>query len=165
MRTYVATSLHDEHMATLRLIEGLEALLGQHGPATPPAVAEAPAATVLRDLERAVALEIGPHFHFEEAFLFPRFIAAGEQEMVALLLDEHAEIRPLALRLAELAQQCRDVGFTQQQWAAFSTAGADFAARLVSHIEKEEMAMLPALDDLLDAETDGALSLALADLR
>ena len=31
------------------------------------------------------------------------------------------------------------------------------AERLVSHVQKEELSMLPALDDLLDDETDEAL--------
>ena len=161
MRTHVATTLHDEHMATLQLIGRLEALLGQRQPD----IADAPTAALLRDLVRAVTLEIGSHFRFEEVFLFPRLLDAGEHEMISLLTEEHERIRPLALRLAALARHRRNELVTPQQWAEFTTTGADFTDRLASHVQKEEMGMLPVLDDLLDAETDGTLALALAGLR
>jgi hypothetical protein len=37
--------------------------------------------------------------------------------------------------------------------------GLELAERLVSHVQKEEMSMLPALEDLLDEETDAALAM------
>lgn len=160
MRTHTAQALHDEHMATLRLMERLEALLGRPEPDAP-----ARMAPVLRDIERAVALEIGPHFDFEEHSVFPHLRDAGADEMIALLTEEHAQIQPLALRLATLARSCREAGFTPAQSAEFGMVAADLTARLVSRVQKEEMGMLPVLDDLLDPDTDGALSLALAALR
>ena len=165
LQTHVTRTLHDEHMATLRLIERLDALLGRHGPGSIPDIAEAGTAALLRDFARAVALEIGPHFDFEEVYLFPRLLDAGEREMVSLLSEEHGRIRPVALRLAELARLGGEAGFATPQWAEFSAAGADLSESLASHVQKEEMGMLPILDDLLDAETDGMLALALAELR
>ena len=41
--------------------------------------------------------------------------------------------------------------------SSFTTAGLEFAERLSSHAQKEEMSMLPALDNLLDADTDAEL--------
>jgi hypothetical protein len=38
----------------------------------------------------------------------------------------------------------------------------ELAERLVSHVQKEEMSMLPALDDLLDEDADRELVLAYA---
>ena len=38
----------------------------------------------------------------------------------------------------------------------------ELVERQVAHIQKETMALLPLLDDLLDAETDGQLALEYA---
>lgn len=165
MQTHVARSLHDEHMATLALLGRLEALLGRHGPAVVPDAASPVVAALLRDVECAVAREIGPHFDFEEAELFPRLADAGAGEMVTLLVEEHGQLLALAQRLAALAGQARASGFAQAPWAAFHAAAAALTGQLAAHVEKEEMGLLPALDDLLDTETDGTLSLALADRR
>jgi hemerythrin-like domain-containing protein len=165
MRTHTTRSLHDEHMATLALLGRLETLLGRHGPAARPDTTSAPVAALLRDLVHAVALEVGPHFAFEESHLFPLLTDAGEREMVALLLEEHAELLPRAGRLAELAQEGQLRGFGAAEWAEFHAAGAALTGALTAHVEKEEMAMLPALDVLLDAETDGRFAMEYAELR
>ncbi len=165
MQTHVARSLHDEHMATLALLARLEALLGRHGPAMEPDAAAAPVAALLRELARAVALELGPHFTFEESHLFPLLADSGAQEMVALLTAEHAELLPSARRLAELAHQGQAQGFGPARWAEFHALGATLAGALAAHVEKEEMGLLPALDALLDAETDGRLAMEYAALR
>ncbi len=162
MRTHVASLLHDDHMATLALIGRLEALLGRHGPASAPDASSVPVATLLRDVEQAVAREIRPHFAFEEAELFPRLAEAGLDELVELLVAEHAALLPLADRAVELAGRGRGrgAGFTPVVWVEFHTVAATLAGQLAAHVEKEEMGLLPALDDLLDAETDTALALA-----
>ena len=160
MRTHVASLLHDDHMATLALIGRLETLLGRHGPASAPDGAAVPVATLLRDVEQAVAREIRPHFAFEEGELFPRLAEAGLDELVALLVAEHAALLPLADRVVELASRGRGAGFAPVVWVEFHTVAATLAGQLAAHVEKEEMGLLPALDDLLDAETDTALALA-----
>jgi len=165
METYVARSLHDEHMATLALLARLEALLGRHGPAAAPDAAAGPVAALLAELARAVALELGPHFTFEETHLFPLLADSGADEMVALLAEEHVQLLPHAQTLAALARQGLALGFGPAPWAAFHAAGAALAGPLAAHVEKEEMGLLPALDALLDAETDGRLALELAALR
>ena len=165
MKTYIARSLHDEHMATLALLARLESLLGRYGPAMVPDAATASVAPLLRGLVSAVALEVGPHFAFEESHLFPLLAEFGEDEMVALLTAEHAELLPCAQRLAGLARQAQVDGFGPVGWAAFHAAGAALTGSFAAHVEKEEMGLLPALDALLDAETDGRLALELAALR
>lgn len=162
MQTHIARSLHDEHMATVARLVRLESLLGRYGPATVP---DAPVAPLLRDLVFAVELEIGPHFAFEESHLFPLLAEAGENEMVALLTAEHADILPCAQRLAGLARQGQAEGFGPVTWAAFHTAGATLTGSLAAHVDKEEMALLPALDARLDAETDGRFAMEYAALR
>ena len=165
MHTHVARSLHDEHMATLALLARLETLLGRHRPALPPDTADPPVATLLRDLARAIALEIGPHFAFEESHLFPLLAEAGENEMVTLLTDEHATLLPCAQRLADLARQGQARGFAAAPWMEFHAAGAMLAGALAAHVDKEEMGLLPALDALLDAEADGRFAMEYAALH
>ena len=165
METHIARTLHDDHMAALALIERLEALLGHHGPGYAPAAATPAVAALLRDCDRAIGLEIGPHFDFEETELFPRLDAAGAEGMVMVLMAEHEHIRPLAQTLVDLARQGQSRGFVSSSWVEFHATGAAFAGQLAAHIAKEEMGLLPALDDILDPETDAALALTFANRR
>jgi iron-sulfur cluster repair protein YtfE (RIC family) len=162
---HVSRSLHEDHVATIAILERLETLLGRHRATKPPDAAAPEVASLLKDLIRAIDAEIGTHFAFEEEFVFPRLAAAGDSEMGAVLIDEHKAILPLAKRLVEAAQRARAGGFSGALWAEFHGTGAELVERLVSHIQKEEMGLLPALDDLLDDEGDGALALELAARR
>ena len=164
-RTHIARSLHDEHTTTLALLARLETLLGRHGPAAPPDAAESPVASLLRALARAVTADLQPHFAFEETHLFPLLAESGATEMVGLLTEEHARLLPCAHTLAACARRGESRGFDPTTWAAFHAAGGAFAGPLAAHIEKEEMGLLSALDDLLDPETDGRLALVLAESR
>lgn len=141
----ISRQLHEEHAATLALWGRVEQSLasGAHD------------AALMREAAAALAGEIERHFEFEEAELFPRLAAAGEGDIAELLTEEHAAIRAAAARFMALAggdpprPELRPVAF-------------ELAERLVSHVQKEEMALLPALDDLLDADADRELQLAYA---
>lgn len=122
-------------------------------------------AAFLRELARAVELELGPHFAFEESHLFPFLAEAGAEEMAVLLTQEHAELLPRARRLAELARQGLGHTLDPARWAEFQAVGAALAGPLAAHVEKEEMGMLPALEAALDAETDGRFAMEYAGLR
>ncbi len=151
-RRHLCRALFEEHEATLALVARLEALLGRED-------ADG-AAPLLEELGAAVESELVPHFAFEEEEVFPLLEAAGEDEMAALLVEEHRWLLPLARRLKEVALAER--GFLSGE---FRAKGAALAAGLAAHIEKEDRALLPALDDLLDEEEDGRLSLELASRR
>lgn len=122
-------------------------------------------AALLKGLIFAVDREIGPHFAFEESHIFPILSEAGDREMCTVLLAEHGEILPLARHLAELAKRFGESGLGEELWAEFHALGAELDERLVAHIQKEEMGLLPALDDLLEEETDDRLALQFAELR
>jgi len=81
-------------------------------------------------------------------------------ELVDLLVAEHRALLPLADRAVALGSRGRAAGFAPEAWAEFHAVAAALAGQLAAHVEKEEMALLPALDDLLDVETDSALALA-----
>ncbi len=164
-RRHVSRALHEDHVTTTAVLDRLEMLLGRHPPGRPPPQADADAARLLKDLIAALDSEIGPHFAFEEACIFPLLAEAGDGEMAAYLLEEHQAILPLARRLAEIAKSARGAGFAAGPWTQFHATGAELVERLASHVQKEEMGLLPALDDLLDEETDGRLAVAFAASR
>jgi hemerythrin-like domain-containing protein len=140
----VSRRLHEEHQATLALWGRVEASL----------VSGRPDAALLASAAAALAGEIERHFAFEETALFPRLAAAGEGDIAQLLGEEHAAIRAAGAQFIALVKQNR-------LDADLRSLGMELAERLVSHVQKEEMSMLPALDDLLDEESDMALAEAM----
>lgn len=141
----VSRRLHEEHVASIALWTRVEAALaaGKMDPA------------LMRTAAASLAEEIERHFAFEETELFPRLAAGGEGDIAELLLEEHSTIRLAAARLSDLV---RDNIFENETRAL----GLELAERLVSHVQKEEMSMLPVLDDLLDEDVDAELMMQLA---
>jgi iron-sulfur cluster repair protein YtfE (RIC family) len=142
---HVSRRLHEEHQATLALWARVEAALAARK--TDAALMRAAAASLAEEIER--------HFGFEEVALFPRLAAAGEGDIARLLAEEHVTIRAAAGQfIARVKEDAADEGLRP--------LGLELAERLVSHVQKEEMSMLPALDDLLDDETDESLAAEMA---
>jgi DUF438 domain-containing protein len=137
----VSRRLHEEHQATLALWARVEASLAARK--TDAALMRAAAAWLAEEIER--------HFGFEEAELFPRLAAAGEGDIAELLAEEHVTIRAAGEQFIALAKD-------NPSDERLRALGLELAERLVSHVQKEEMSMLPALDDLLDDETDESLA-------
>ena len=54
---------------------------------------------VAKRVGAAFARELAPHFCEEEDWLLPQLLAAGETELVARTLAEHAELRALVAQL------------------------------------------------------------------
>lgn len=145
--------LHEEHLATVQLWSRLEQTI----------VTRAPEAELLESLRRCSAAlddEVTRHFHFEERELFTRLAESGEGDIAELLAEEHETIRTAARSLRELLRLGQPDAAALQQLRAL---GLELAERLVAHVQKEEMALLPALEDLLDEETDRELALAYAE--
>lgn len=141
----VTRRLHEEHQATLALWARVEASLA----------AGRPDAALLRAAAAALEGEIGQHFEFEEKALFPRLAGAGEGDIAELLREEHVAIRAAAAGFIAAAK-------AEPPDKAVRVLGLEIAERLMSHVQKEEMSLLPALEDLLDEETDHELALAYA---
>jgi hemerythrin-like domain-containing protein len=145
--------LHEEHLATVQLWNRLEQAI----------VTRAPEAELLELLRRCTAAldeEVTRHFDFEERELFPRLADAGEGDIAELLSEEHETIRGAARSLRQLLALGKPDVTAMQRLRAL---GLELAERLVAHVQKEEMALLPALEDLLDEETDRELALAYAE--
>ena len=143
----VCRRLHEEHEAALALCARLEASLA----------AGRSDAALMRAAAAALAGEVERHFAFEEAELFPRLAAAGEGDLAELLREEHVTVRDAAGRFIALV---RENSFNNE----LRVVGLELAERLASHAQKEELSLLPALDDLLEEETDHELASAYASL-
>jgi hemerythrin-like domain-containing protein len=111
---------------------------------------------------RLIEEDTGRHFEFEERELFPRMAESGEGDIAALLEEEHDAIRAVAAEVLPLARTAAAGTLSDGEFDAFKRGVLEFVERQVSHIQKETMALLPLLDDLLDDDTDRELSLAYA---
>jgi len=142
---HISRRLHEEHDATLALWGRVEASLaaGRHD------------ALLLKSAAAALAQELDHHFRFEERELFPRLAAAGEGDIGELLQEEHEVIREAGRRFMDLVKD-------DPSRNEVKVLGLELAERLVAHVQKEEMSLLPALEDLLDEAADGELSVAYA---
>lgn len=152
---YTTRQLHQEHEATFDLCARLENTVA--GSKWPPAADNPAALAALRTIESTIALEVMRHFDFEEKSLFPLLTEAGEGDIAQLLLEEHMVIRECATDLAALLARARAAALDAPGWTSLANAARELAERLVAHAQKEEMALLPALDDMLDEDTDREL--------
>jgi iron-sulfur cluster repair protein YtfE (RIC family) len=151
--------LHDEHCAAIALMERLGQLIARHRESAPPDTADGAIAKLLSDLPVGLSGEVERHFAFEENELFPYLEAAGDAAIGVHLSDEHRAIRPLAARVSSLAREARVQGFDAGRWEEFSRTARELCDRLVTHAQKEEMALLPLIDESMDAETEDRLFL------
>ena len=157
-RSLVSRTLDDEHRANLALLDRVEQAFGRMR-----ARGSDELRTLAGALARQVEQDIGRHFAFEERELFPRMTDAGDGDMAALLALEHASIRAVADELLPLARAAEDGTLDAAGWDALARGALEIAERQVAHIQKESMALLPLLDDLLDENDDRELAFAYAE--
>ena len=149
----ISQTLHEEHRETVALMERLEQLIARHRRALPD-VKDRAIARLLSDLSTGVEAEVERHFAFEEARLFSYLAEVGDNEISAHLTDEHNAMRPLGRRIAHLSREGCAQGFDQDRWGELCRLGQELCERMLAHIQKEEMALLPLLDEMIDTETD-----------
>lgn len=149
----VCQKLHEEHAAVISLMERLaQCIAGQRD--TIPDASEPLLAKLLNDLAAELPGEVERHFAFEEAELFSYLSAAGNDAIGAHLTYEHGIIRPIGAALVNLIGDVRAHGFDAARWAEFRRLGQQLYDCLVPHARKEDMALLPMLDDLMDSEKE-----------
>jgi len=152
--------LDDEHRENLGLFGRVEEAFARaprgHAAGDPDLV------RLVGTLARQLEQEVAHHFDFEERELFPRLDGAGAGDLAELLADEHAAIRAVAAELLPRAHAAAAGTLDAEGWQALQRSVLEFIERMVSHIDKETMALLPMLDDLLDEETDRELAFAYA---
>jgi hemerythrin-like domain-containing protein len=150
----ISQTLHDEHMATIALMERLELVIARFRKGSPPDAKDPAVAKLLADLSVGLTHELNHHFDFEEAELFGILAEVGDETIATHLAEEHVIIRPIASALVELASEARAQGFDAARWDEFRRLGQDLCARLVPHAQMEEAALLPVLDENMDADTE-----------
>lgn len=153
----VGQKLHEEHRATVALMERLEQVINRYRRSGPPPVTDAAVKQLLSELSTDVQSEIERHFTFEEDRLFTYLTELGDEAIGAHLTEEHRAIRPIGTRIAMLAREASAQGFDAAKWDEFCRLGQDLSARLLMHVQKEEMALLPLIEENMDAETEARL--------
>jgi len=154
-RRQISRKLHEEHVNVL-------ALLAQFGAALrrlegEPAAGDALFPALLERVAGALEYEITRHFDLEETQLFPRLHERGEGDLAELLFEEHEHIRSVARPLLEQIARARAGTLDAAGWQALRANGLELVERLSSHAEKEEGALVPLVDEMLDEATDDAL--------
>jgi hemerythrin-like domain-containing protein len=148
--------LHDDHVATLALLTEAERMVLSRREG-PPQIDQ----DYRRFIDRfckALNVEVTSHFDFEEVSLLPVVADYGDVALCELLLEEHHVLLNVASDVVTQAQAGRDNGFTAEEWGKFRRLCGELIERLTSHIEKEERALLPALEEALTPETDTELA-------
>jgi len=152
----VSQTLHDEHRATIALMERLEQLIARYRRGIPD-VSDRGVTQLLSDVATGVAAEVKRHFDFEERQLFAYLDAIGDSSIGAHLTEEHSAMRPVGIRLSEMAREAEARGFNEMTWAEFRRLGGELCERMLAHIQKEEMALLPLCEESMDSETEARL--------
>jgi hemerythrin-like domain-containing protein len=160
LQRQVSHALDAEHRTSLELLGRVEQALvrgSRAGEARNPEFAPLAAA-----FARHVEQDIGRHFDFEERELFPRLAAAGEGDIAGLLQDEHRAIREVAAELLPLVHAAIAGTLDRSGAEALKRGALEMVERQVAHIQKETLALLPVLDELLDDDADQELALRYA---
>jgi hemerythrin-like domain-containing protein len=144
-KRHVCKRLHQDHQATLALWSSVQATLaaGREDPA------------LMKRAAAALEHELATHFELEERELFPRLAAAGDADIGELLTEEHGVIREAGRRFIALVRG----GAALRE---LRPLGLELAERIFAHVHKEDLGLVPLVEDVLDDEADEALSLAYA---
>jgi hemerythrin-like domain-containing protein len=153
----ISRRLHQEHVAILDLLGRFGQALARLG-AGPPAAGDALWSVLLAQLASALAHEVTRHFQLEEEELFPRLHARGEGDLAELLLEEHVMIREVSRTLLALIARARRGELDAAGWRGLKANGLELVERLSSHAEKEQGALVPLVDEMLDEATDRELA-------
>ena len=149
--------LYEEHAATLELLGRVERVFTGRSGAYPPPEGDSDFPAFARALLGAIDVEVARHFEFEERDLFPLLEQAGDGDLAGLLIEEHATIRAVAQPLGVLLRKALAGAVQPAEWQTMKILALEFSERLGSHAQKEDGALLPVLDNLLDEETDRGL--------
>ncbi len=152
-----AQLLHEAHHATIAMLEGLENLIAR-AKRTAPDVNEPQISKILEQVSITIEQDIRGHFTFEESELFTRLAEFGDTAIGEHLTDEHRAMLPLGELVVAITVSVMNDGFNDESWLEFKQLTGELIERMLAHIQKEEMALLPLLEELLDPETDMELA-------
>ena len=148
--------LHDDHMATIALMSEVERVVLSRQ--TVPVQSDQETGRFIDRLCKTLNGEIAGHFDYEEASVFPVLAEYGMADLGDLLIEEHHVIRNAMNDVVAGAGAARAGGFSPQTWGSFRRLCGELVERLTSHIEKEERALIPEMEDALTPEIDSELA-------
>ena len=102
--------------------------------------------------------EVLAHHVFEETIVFPLIRARGEGDLADLLTGEHAAIEPITKRLRVITTEILRQGPGEGPLGSVPESRQPARFEMMSHLEKEELAIVQRLDSLLDADSDHRLA-------
>lgn len=152
----VCQKLHAEHAAVLDMLDRLTQAVARFRDGVPDAK-DPFLAKLMNDLAAELPGEVDRHFTFEEEELFSYLAEAGNAGIGNHLTYEHSIIRPIGADLCKLISEVRANGFDSARWAEFRKVGQQLAMSLGPHAQKEDMALLPMLEQVMDADKEAAL--------
>ena len=152
----ITRKLHDEHVNIISLLERFGQALGRLR-AQVPAAGDPEWNVLLVQLGAALQYEVTRHFALEEDQLFPLLRDRGEGDLADLLVEEHAAIRKITSPLIDLISRARLGQLDAAGWRMLKAHGLELVERLASHAQKEQGALVPLVDELLDETTDNIL--------
>ncbi len=159
----IVRMLHEDHMAKLRFLDRIRGLVASHDADNPPPPDDHEFGAVAALIAVEFAHAPDAHFALEEEKLFPLLADEGEAEIGALLTEEHREIEQTAGELLQATGLAKNAA--PQSWATFRRLANALAGQLSDHIDKEEAALLPLLDETLSEDIDRELTLVYAENR
>ena len=149
LQRQISRKLYEEHVAVIDLLGRFGRALGRLG-AGRPAADDAAWRVLLAQVGTALEYEITRHFDLEETQLFPRLHARGEGELAELLFEDHEVIREVTRPLLGLVARAQAGGLDAAGWRSLKTLGLELVERLSAHAEKEQGALVPLVDEMLD---------------
>lgn len=153
----ISRTLDEEHRKLLALLGQVEQGLARarhHDAALLP---------LLASFAQALQEDVRRHFDFEEHSLFPRLAEAGDAGIAELLREEHDTMREVATELLPLLRAALLGPVPDADWAALRRNALEMVERQVAHVQKETMALLPMLEELLDEQGDRELAMVYAE--
>jgi hemerythrin-like domain-containing protein len=145
----VCQKLYEEHAAVQALLQRVEQAIARYRADIPDAK-DPQIAKLMTDLANELPGEVDRHFDFEEAELFSFLAEEGNVGIGQHLTYEHGIIRPIGAALVKLIKEVRANGLDGERWAEFRKLGQQLAMSLGPHAHKEDMALLPMLQDAMD---------------
>lgn len=158
--TQTARLLHTEHMEEVGLLERLDMAVNKQGASTPPSNEDDFVKRILPDFIAGMDTQINCHFAFEEEHLFPKLAENGEPNIGNFLKSEHQAIREVGGAAINVARAALSDGFTAETWKEFHGLSKDLNEWVMGHIQKEEMALLACVDQMIDEDEDSELAMA-----
>ena len=156
LQRQISRKLYEEHVAILDLLGRFGRALERLG-AAPPAPEDAVWRVLLAQIGAALEYEVTRHFDLEETQLFPRLHARGEGDLAELLFEDHENIRAVARPLLLLVSRAQAGVLEDAGWKSLKASGLELVERLSAHAEKEQGALVPLVDEMLDEATDQEL--------